>query len=227
MTSPLGQMTGAPAAQSTMSQPWVPASAAGQWTTQRAPAAQVVWHGDARQVNVQALPESQTHCPLAHVPVQLLFGSQVTWQGGALQVKSHALPLPQVQVPFAHTAWHSLLFPSHVAWQGGAVQTKRQSSPAGQAQVPLWQPPTMRAPHAAAVAASPNARAHLKNSRTPALRGGAASASKEISPGRTVIIYDRGRAWDSSEKGPAPFQARRRPQLAGVVITLERRDTGG
>jgi hypothetical protein len=42
VTSPLGQMTGVPAAQSTMSQPSVPASAAGQWTTQAAPAAQLV-----------------------------------------------------------------------------------------------------------------------------------------------------------------------------------------
>ena len=78
ITSPLGQTTGAPAAQSTMSQPSVPASAAGQCTTHRAPAAQVVWQGDAMQVNVQALPDSQTHCPLAQVPVQLLFASQVT-----------------------------------------------------------------------------------------------------------------------------------------------------
>ena len=78
MTSPLGQMTGAPAAQSTMSHPSVPASAAGQWTTQAAPAAQLVWQGDAEQVNEQVLPASQTHCPLAHVPEQLLFGSQVT-----------------------------------------------------------------------------------------------------------------------------------------------------
>ncbi len=78
VTSPLGQMTGAPAAQSTMSHPSVPASAAGQRTTQAAPAAQLVWQGDAEQVNVQVLPASQTHCPLAHVPEQLLFGSHVT-----------------------------------------------------------------------------------------------------------------------------------------------------
>jgi hypothetical protein len=37
-----------------------------------------VWQGDAEQVNVQLLPASQTHCPFAHVPEQLLFGSQVT-----------------------------------------------------------------------------------------------------------------------------------------------------
>lgn len=42
VTSPLGQITGVPAAQSTMSQPSVPARAAGQWTTQRAPPAQLV-----------------------------------------------------------------------------------------------------------------------------------------------------------------------------------------
>ena len=137
VTSPLGQMTGAPAAQSTMSHPSVPASATGQWTTQAAPAAQLVWQGEARQVNAQVLPVSQTHCPLAHVPEQLLFGSHVTWQGGALQAKSHELPLPQVQVPFAQTAWQLPLFPSQVAWQGGAVQVNRQSSPGGQAQVPL------------------------------------------------------------------------------------------
>jgi hypothetical protein len=59
--SPPGQMTGGPAPQSTMSHPWVPASAAGQCTRQRAPAAQLVWQGDARQVNVQALPDAQTH----------------------------------------------------------------------------------------------------------------------------------------------------------------------
>lgn len=61
VTSPLGQMTGAPAAQSTMSHPSVPASAAGQWTTQAAPAAQLVWQGDAAQVKLQVLPASQTH----------------------------------------------------------------------------------------------------------------------------------------------------------------------
>ena len=137
VTSPLGQMTGVPAAQSTMSHPSVPASAAGQWTTQAALAAQLVWQGDAEQVNAQVLPVSQTHCPLAHVPEQLLFGSHVTWQGGVWQEKSHELPLPQVQVPFAQTAWQLPLFPAQVAWQGGAVQTKRQSSPAGQVQLPL------------------------------------------------------------------------------------------
>jgi hypothetical protein len=104
MTSPLGQMTGVPAAQLTMSHPSVPASAAGQWTTQAAPMAQLVWQGDAAQVNAQVLPVSQTHCPFAQVPEQLLLGSQVTWQGGVWQAKSHELPLPQVQVPFAHTA---------------------------------------------------------------------------------------------------------------------------
>jgi hypothetical protein len=88
-------------------------------------------------VNAQVLPVSQTHCPLAHVPEQLLFGSHVTWQGGAWQEKLHELPLPQVHVPFAQTAWQLALFPSQVAWQGGAVQTNRQSSPDGQAQVPL------------------------------------------------------------------------------------------
>jgi len=148
-----------------MSQPSVPASAAGQCTTHRAPAAQVVWQGDAMQVNVQALPDSQTHCPSAQVPVQLLFGSQVTWHGGALQVKSHALPLPQVQVPFAHTALQLALFPSQVAWQGGAVQTKRQSSPAGQAQVPLWQPPTTCGPHAAPLSASASANKRISSRR--------------------------------------------------------------
>ena len=137
VTSPLGQMTGVPAAQSTMSHPSVPASASGQWTTQEAPAAQLVWQGDAEQVNVQVLPASQTHCPFAHVPEQPLFGSHVTWQGGVWQAKSHELPLPQVHVPFAHTAWQLPLFPSHVAWQGGAVQTNRQLSPEGQVQVPL------------------------------------------------------------------------------------------
>ena len=137
MTSPLGQMTGAPAAQSTMSHPSVPASAAGQWTTQAAPVSQLVWHGDVAQVKSQVLPASQTHCPFAHVPEQLLFGSHVTWQGGVWQAKSQELPLPQVQVPLAHTAWQLLLFPSQVAWQGGAVQTNRQSSPCGQEQVPL------------------------------------------------------------------------------------------
>ncbi len=104
MTSPLGQVTGVPAAQSTMSHPSVPASAAGQCTTQAAPMAQLVWQGDAKQVNAQVLPVSQTHCPLAQVPEQLLLGSHVTWQGGVWQAKSHELPLPQVQVPFAHTA---------------------------------------------------------------------------------------------------------------------------
>jgi hypothetical protein len=54
-------MTGVPAAQSTMSHPSVPASAAGQWTTQAAPAAQLVWHGDAAQVKLQVLPAPQTH----------------------------------------------------------------------------------------------------------------------------------------------------------------------
>lgn len=78
VTSPLGQMTGVPAAQSTMSHPSVPASAAGQWTTQAAPAAQLVWQGDDAQVNAQVLPASQTHCPFAQVPEQLLFASQVT-----------------------------------------------------------------------------------------------------------------------------------------------------
>ena len=43
-------MTGAPAAQSTMSQHSVPASPAGQWTTQAAPAAHPVWKGDGAQV---------------------------------------------------------------------------------------------------------------------------------------------------------------------------------
>jgi hypothetical protein len=142
VTSPLGQITGVPAAQSTMSHPSVPASAAGQWTTQAAPVAQLVWQGDAEQVNVQVLPVSQTHCPSAHVPEQLLFGSQVTWQGGVWQVKSHELPLPQVHVPLAQTAWQLLLFPLQVAWQGGALQTNRQSSPDGQVQVPLLHPPT-------------------------------------------------------------------------------------
>ena len=61
MTSPLGQVTGVPAAQSTMSHPSVPARAAGQWTRQRAPSAQLVWQGDVRQVNVQSLPASHTH----------------------------------------------------------------------------------------------------------------------------------------------------------------------
>ena len=78
MTSPLGQMTGVPAAQSTMSHPSVPARAAGQWTTQAAPVEQLVWQGEAEQVKVQLLPVSQTHCPFAHVPEQLLFGSHVT-----------------------------------------------------------------------------------------------------------------------------------------------------
>jgi hypothetical protein len=142
MTSPLGQITGVPAAQSTMSHPSVPASAAGQWTTQAAPAAQLVWHGDAEQVNVQVLSVSQTHCPFAHVPEQLLFGSHVTWQGGVWQAKSQELSLPQVHVPFAHIAWQLLLLPLQVAWQGGAVQTNRQSSPDGQVQVPLLQPTT-------------------------------------------------------------------------------------
>ena len=114
VTSPLGQTTGAPAAQSTMSHPSVPASAAGQWTTQAAPAAQLVWQGDDAQVNVQLLPAPQTHWPSAQVPEQLLCGSQVTWQGGAWQLKSHELPLPQVQVPFAHTAWQLPLLPSQV-----------------------------------------------------------------------------------------------------------------
>ncbi|HEY5089875.1 MAG TPA: hypothetical protein VIK30_07890 [Polyangia bacterium] len=41
VVAPSGQTTGAPAAQSTMSHPCVPAKAAGQWTTQLAPAAQV------------------------------------------------------------------------------------------------------------------------------------------------------------------------------------------
>jgi hypothetical protein len=61
VTSPLGQMTGVPAAQSTMSHPSVPARAAGQWTTQAAPAAQLVWHGDAAQVKLHVLPAPQTH----------------------------------------------------------------------------------------------------------------------------------------------------------------------
>ena len=78
MTSPLGQTTGAPAAQSTMSHPSVPARATGQWTTQAAPAAQLVWQGDAEQVNEQVLPVPHTHCPSAQVPEQLLPGSQVT-----------------------------------------------------------------------------------------------------------------------------------------------------
>ncbi len=162
VTSPLGQMTGVPAAQSTMSQPSVPASAAGQWTTQAAPAAQLVWHGDAAQVKEQVLPASQTHCPSAHVPEQLLFGSQVTWQGGALQEKSHELPLPQVQVPLAHTAWQLPLSPAQVTWQGGAVQTNRQSSPGGQEQVPFLQPP-VTGPQAAA---STRARATKKTPPT-------------------------------------------------------------
>jgi hypothetical protein len=78
VTSPLGQTVGAPAAQSTMSHPSVPASAAGQWTTQAAPAAQLVWQGDDAQVKSHALPAPQTHWPSAHVPEQLLPGSQVT-----------------------------------------------------------------------------------------------------------------------------------------------------
>ncbi len=69
---------GVPAAQSTMSHPSVPASAEGQWTTQAAPAAQLVWQGDDEQVNEQTLPVPQTHWPSAHVPEQLLSGSQVT-----------------------------------------------------------------------------------------------------------------------------------------------------
>ena len=153
MTSPLGQTTGAPAAQSTMSQPSVPASATGQWTTQAAPAAQLVWQGEAAQVKAQVLPAPHTHWPSAQVPEQLLWGSQVTWQGGAWQVKSHELPLPQVQVPFAQTAWQPSLSPAQVTWQGGAVQTKRHASPDGQVQVPPWQPP-VTGPQATSATAS-------------------------------------------------------------------------
>jgi hypothetical protein len=107
-------MTGAPAAHETMSQPWVPASAAGQCTTQLAPAAQLVWQGEAAQVKLQWLSSPQVHWPLAQVPLQVVCGSHVTWQGGAWQVKLQWLPVPQVQVPLAQTAWQLGLSPSQV-----------------------------------------------------------------------------------------------------------------
>ena len=113
--SPFGQTTGAPAAHETMSQPSVPASAAGQWTTQLAPAAQLVWQGEAVQVNVHLLSSPQVHWPSAQVPLQVVCGSQVTWQGGAWQAKLQWLPLPHVQVPLAQTAWQLGLSPSQVA----------------------------------------------------------------------------------------------------------------
>jgi hypothetical protein len=75
---PPGQMTGGPAAQSTMSQAWVPAKPAGHKTTHCAPAAQVEWQGEAEQVNVQVLPAPQTHWPLAHVPLHWVLAAQVT-----------------------------------------------------------------------------------------------------------------------------------------------------
>jgi len=140
--------------------------------------AQLVWQGDAEQVNVQVLFVSQTHCPSAHVPEQLLFGSHVTWHGGVWQAKSHELPLPQVHVPFAHTAWQLLLLPLQVAWQGGAVQTNRQSSPVGQVQVPLLQPPTT----GLQAAASMSARAAKRPAPARML------IEREIIPSRTRIL---------------------------------------
>jgi hypothetical protein len=119
---PSGQMTGVPAAQSTISQLEVPARPAGQWTRQLAPAAQLVWHGEDMQVKSQVLPAPHVHWPSAQTPVQALLASQVTWQGGASQVKLHWLPLPQVQVPLAQAAVQVGLSPSQVTWQGGASQ---------------------------------------------------------------------------------------------------------
>jgi hypothetical protein len=79
---PLGQMTGAPSAQATMSQACVPAPPAEQNTTHDAPGLHVVWQGEVAQVKVHVLSSPQTHWPLAHVPEQSLCAAQVTWQGG-------------------------------------------------------------------------------------------------------------------------------------------------
>jgi hypothetical protein len=79
---PLGQMTGAPSAQATMSQACVPAPPAEQNTTHDAPGLHVVWQGEEAQVNVHVLSSPQTHWPLAQVPEQSLCAAQVTWQGG-------------------------------------------------------------------------------------------------------------------------------------------------
>jgi hypothetical protein len=139
VAAPLGQTTGSPVAQDTMSQSSVPAVAAGHVTTQVEPAAQLVWQGPAEQVNWQLLFGPQLHMPSAHVPAhEGLSPAQVTWQGGAPQRKSQRAFSAQVQSPFAHVPLHVDLS-SHSTWQGGATHSISQLSPAAHSHVPLEQ----------------------------------------------------------------------------------------
>ena len=66
-------------------------------------------------MNAHVLFGPHVHCPLAQVPLQVVFAAQVTWQGGAAHENAQLLPLPQTQVPFAHAPEHIALSPSHVA----------------------------------------------------------------------------------------------------------------
>jgi hypothetical protein len=102
-----GHTVASPAAHSVISQPCVPASPFGQWTTHVAPAAHVVWHGPLSQVNSQVLPGPQAQDPFAQVPEHDgLSPWQVTWQGGAPQANAQVEPTPQVHAPFAQVALH-------------------------------------------------------------------------------------------------------------------------
>jgi hypothetical protein len=113
VAAPPGQITTSPAAQSVMSQFWVPAVSAGQWTKQVP--SQLAWQGPAAQVKSQVDSGPQVHVPLAHVPLhEKLLPSQVTWHGGASHWKAQVLPVLQVQPPLAHAPLHDGLSPSQL-----------------------------------------------------------------------------------------------------------------